>query len=173
MIIIITTALLWTMAIGLAVTLMVRSPGRMKLALRNAAHQGALTFTLIPMALLTASFLSEIMPARLISSGIGEETGFWGILIATAAGSVMPGGPSLTFPAAVFFLKSGAGTPQIIAFLTSWSVFALHRMLGYEIPLMGWRFSALRLTSAAILPIVAGLLAMALVEIWPRPIVMP
>jgi uncharacterized membrane protein YraQ (UPF0718 family) len=173
MIIIVTTALLWTMAIGLGVTLMVRSPGRMKLSLKNAAHQGALTFTLIPMALLTASFLSEIMPAQLISSGIGEETGFWGILIATAAGSVMPGGPSLTFPAAVFFLKSGAGTPQIIAFLTSWSVFALHRMLGYEIPLMGWRFSALRLTSAAILPIVAGLLAMALVEIWPRPIVMP
>ena len=173
MIVIVTTAILWTMAIGLAITLLVRSPGRMKLALKGAAAQGGITFTLIPMALLTAAFLAEIMPARLISSGIGEETGFLGILIATAAGTLMPGGPSLTFPAAVFFLKSGAGTPQIIAFLTSWSVFALHRMLGYEIPLMGWRFAALRLASAAVLPIVAGLIAMALVEVWPRPIVMP
>jgi uncharacterized membrane protein YraQ (UPF0718 family) len=173
MIVIITTAILWSMAMGLAVTLLVRSPGRMKLALRGAAAQGGITFTLIPMALLTAAFLAEIMPAQLISGGIGEETGFRGILIATLAGSIMPGGPSLTFPAAIFFLKSGAGTPQIIAFLTSWSVFALHRVLGYEIPLMGWRFSALRLVSAACLPIVAGLIAMALVEIWPRPIVMP
>ena len=50
----------------------------------------------------------------------------------------------------------------MIAFLTAWSVFAFHRVLIYEITLMGWRFSAVRLISSLILPPLAGLLAMIL-----------
>ena len=46
--------------------------------------------------------------------------------------------------------------------MPAWSVFAFHRVLIYEITLMGWRFSAIRLISSLILPPLAGLLAMAL-----------
>jgi uncharacterized protein len=35
----------------------------------------------------------------------------------------------------------------------------MHRILAYELPVMGWRFSAVRLLSSFFLPVVAGLLA--------------
>lgn len=50
-----------------------------------------------------------------------------------------------------FVMAVGAGLPQLVAFLTAWSVLALHRVLMYEAALMGWLFSVTRLTSSLIL----------------------
>jgi hypothetical protein len=47
----------------------------------------------------------------------------------------------------------------LIAFITAWSVFAFHRIVMYEIPVMGIRFAMLRLLSSLILPPLAGILA--------------
>jgi hypothetical protein len=74
----------------------------------------------------------------------------------------VPGGPILSFPIVVVLYKAGAGVPQLIAFLTAWSVFAFHRIMIYEVNLMGWRFTAVRLVSSLVLPPLAGLGAMAL-----------
>jgi hypothetical protein len=53
-----------------------------------------------------------------------------------------------------------------VAFLTAWSVFAFHRVLIYEITLMGWRFSAVRLTSSLVLPPLAGFLTAGLISLF-------
>lgn len=50
----------------------------------------------------------------------------------------------------------------MVALIAGWSVFALHRMLAYEAPIMGWRFVGLRLASCAVLPVLAGLIAEAI-----------
>src|SRR5690606_16076445 len=99
---------------------------------------------------------------------VGPESGFYGILAAVIFGAVIPGGPILTFPLALVIWRSGAGEAQMIALLGSWSVFAMHRIVSYELPLLGPRFVVLRLTSSGLLPILSGLLAMALLLLWPR-----
>jgi hypothetical protein len=73
----------------------------------------------------------------------------------------------VSFPVVVIFVQAGAGFPQVVAFVTAWSVIGFHRVLIYEIPLMGWRFSAIRLASSVVLPLVAGLLAATLQAIYP------
>jgi hypothetical protein len=59
-----------------------------------------------------------------------------------------------------------SGLPQLVAFLTAWSVFAFHRVLIYEATLMGWRFVALRLTASLVLPLLAGVLTAGLERIF-------
>ena len=116
-------------------------------------------FPRVVLALMTAGFLSQIVPQELVAGWLGAGSGFRGILIASLVGGVVPGGPVVSFPIAVILLKSGAGTPQLVAFLTAWSVFALHRVLAYELPLVGWRFSLVRFVSSLPLPLVTGFLA--------------
>lgn len=110
-------------------------------------------------ALPMAAILAELIPADAAVAWIGPESGFAGILVASAAGGFMPGGPFVTFPLVLAFAKAGAGVPQMAALITGWSIFAVHRILTWEYPVLGWRFVALRLLSALPLPVLAGLLA--------------
>ncbi len=112
-------------------------------------------------ALLAASFLAQLAPQAMIASVLGRDSGLIGILLASVVGGLLPGGPMTSFPIAVFMWQYGAGVPQMVALLTGWSVFAFNRVVAYELPIMGWRFTAVRLASALILPPLAGLFAAA------------
>ena len=57
---------------------------------------------------------------------------------------------------AITLLHSGAGVPQLVAFVTGWAVLAVHRVLALEIPLMGLRFTMVRLGASMFLPLIAG-----------------
>ena len=124
-------------------------------------------------ALPMAAFLAELMPADAAVAWIGPDSGFMGIVVASAAGGFMPGGPFVTFPLVLAFAKAGAGVPQMAALITGWSIFAVHRILTWEYPVLGWRFVALRLLSALPLPILAGLLAEWAVTVLPVSMGMP
>jgi hypothetical protein len=62
------------------------------------------------------------------------------------------------------FTKAGAGVPQMAALITGWSIFAVHRIITWEYPVLGWRFVAMRMIAALPLPIAAGLLAELVLE---------
>ncbi|WP_212524376.1 hypothetical protein [Actibacterium sp. MT2.3-13A] len=117
------------------------------------------------MALMAAGFIAQLIPSAFISRFLGEESGFLSIVIASLAGIIVPAGPVIAFSIAAVFVKSGASAPALVAFLTSWAVFAAHRILIYEIPLLGAGFLRLRLASACIIPLVAGGIAMAFVKL--------
>ena len=107
-----------------------------------------------------------LVPGEPVARYIGPDSGFPALLVASVVGGFVPGGPILSFPLVVVLYKAEAGLPQLIAFLTAWSVFAFHRVLIYELTIMGWRFSAVRLLSSLVLPPIAGLLAMALSQVF-------
>ena len=143
------------------------------LAIKPAAVSEARNFTLresirlairLPFALVAASLLAELIPDDWVADLIGSESGFAGILIAAFAGGLLPGGPMVSFPIALVLAGEGAGTAQLVALISGWSVFALHRVISYESPLLGWRFVALRLICSLPVPIVAGLLMAAVVS---------
>lgn len=117
----------------------------------------------LPFALLTASFLVQIVPVEALGHVIGPQSGILGIAVASVLGGLLPGGPMTSFPIAIVFQQSGAGLPQLVALIAGWSVFALHRLLAYEAPIMGWRFAALRILACLLLPLLSGLLAEVLV----------
>lgn len=139
-------------------------------ARRAVADTGTSLLKILPIfavALPMAAFLAELIPADAAETWIGPESGLTGIAIASVAGGLMPGGPFVTFPLVLAFAKAGAGVPQMAALITGWSIFALHRILTWEYPVLGWRFVAIRLIAAAPLPILAGLLAEAAVAVVP------
>jgi hypothetical protein len=82
-------------------------------------------------------------------------------------GAAVPAGGIVAFPIALAIYKVGVGVPQLIAFLTSWAVFAVHRVLAFEIPFLGARFVALRFAASFLLPPLSGLIAEILARMMP------
>ncbi len=111
-------------------------------------------------ALIAAGFIAVLIPKEQIAALLGSEAGILALPVAAAAGLIVPAGPVIAFAIAAVFAKSGASTPALITFITSWSIFAAHRILIYEIPLLGASFLRLRVLSAMVVPLLAGLIAL-------------
>jgi uncharacterized membrane protein YraQ (UPF0718 family) len=119
-------------------------------------------------ACLIASFVAVLMPRQTVMRWVGAESGFLGILIATLAGTICPGGPITIFPIAAAFVAIGADTGAAIAFITSWTLLGYARILVWELPFFGGEFVIWRTIISLPLPIVAGLLARFLVGLYAR-----
>jgi uncharacterized membrane protein YraQ (UPF0718 family) len=157
-------AALWALALVLGGWAARKPGGLSRKAAILAAGQFVRIMPRIAFALLVAGFVGKLIPGELVGAILGPETGARGILIASVIGGFTPGGPMISFPTVVVLSEAGAGVPQLVAFLTAWSVFAFHRVLVYESALMGWRFSAVRLVSSLALPPLAGFTAALLLE---------
>jgi uncharacterized membrane protein YraQ (UPF0718 family) len=148
--------------LALAVVALRQGTGVFTRGIERTIEQGAHLVPRIICALIAAGFIGKMMPSDLIARYLGNEAGISAILIATAAGVIRPAGPVIAFSIAAVFARADASVSALIAFITSWSLFAAHRIFMYEIPLLGFSFTRLRLASGAIAPILAGLIALAL-----------
>jgi uncharacterized protein len=111
---------------------------------------------------LAAGFAEILIPQTWIRESLGTDAGLRGILIASGAGLVTPAGPFVSMPIAALMIRAGAGVGAVVAFLTAWSLLALHRLVAWEVPILGWRFALLRYGLSLVLPVLAGLAARAL-----------
>lgn len=156
--------IIWGLVAVLTVLAWRKGEGKLKLALRRGMDMFLINGPRVLVALLAAGFLSHLLPKELIAQWLGEEAGWRGIAIGCLVGPFFPGGPLVIFPVLVALLKAGAGLPAVYAFLTSASVWGVHRILMFEIPMMGSRFAANRLLSSIVLPPLAGLMTVLLLQ---------
>lgn len=158
------TAALYGLAIVLGILVWVRKGRETAIdALGKAGYRALRALPRIVVAVLTAGFAGHLIPSGIVVNHIGPDSGLVGVLIAMLVGGFIPGGPILSFPLVVVLHEAGAGLVQLITLVTAWSVFAMHRVVIYEIPMMGWRFSVVRLLSSLPLPLIAaGITAMLL-----------
>jgi len=136
-----------------------------KLHIQGAKIAGENLMIMVPriiMAILVSGFFSVIVPTELVADWLGKDSGIKGMLIGFVAGGLTPGGPIICFPIVAIIFKAGAGIAPLIAFITSWSVFALHRLFAFEIPMLGLRFAMVRMLSSIILPFIAAVSALIL-----------
>jgi uncharacterized membrane protein YraQ (UPF0718 family) len=91
-----------------------------------------------------------------VSRHFGRQAGFRALVIAALAGMVTPGGPMVSLPFMVAAAHSGAGLPSLVAYMTSWSLFGLQRIIAWEAPLLGWKFVLTRVASSLAFPVLAG-----------------
>ena len=171
MLVIITPILMWGCALWLGWVAWRRGDGEFRRGLRVAAGYLGTMAPRILVALPMAAFLAELIPSDVVGEWLGATSGWRGILLASAVGMLVPAGGMIAFPLALALLKVGVGLPQLIAFLTAWSVFAIHRVIAFEIPLLGVQFAALRLASSLVLAPLSGLIATYVVPLtavgWP------
>jgi len=131
---------------------------------RTLLHQGlrsGLTdfFYLLPrltIGVVGAGYLAEVLPQELVAAWLGPGSGALGMAIASVAGALTPGGPVVGFAVGVSALKSGAGAPQVIAYTIAWALFAIQRLLLYELASMPRRVVLLRAAVSLPLPFLAA-----------------
>lgn len=157
--------ILWGIAGVLGVLVARRDRRQFVEALRSALLTLASILPRLCVAMILAGFIARLMPSEAIGHLIGYDSGWRGVALATLFGGSMPSGPMVAFPIVVVLRNADAGLPQIVAFLTAWSVFAWHRVLTYEIAILGWPFVVVRLMSSIVLPLIASVIAMALCEV--------
>lgn len=152
--------LLWSVVALLGTLTALRS----RPALYQAAREGSLDFLrLIPrlvLGVVGAGFLAEVLPQDILVTLIGPNSGLLGVTVATLAGVVTPGGPVVGFAIAATALKAGAGAPQVIAFVTAWSLYALQRLLVWEVPVLDPKVVWIRVIASLPLPFLAAGMAM-------------
>lgn len=122
---------------------------------------GNLLFQIIPLlilAFIVAGMVQVLVPHEIISRWVGMESGFRGILIGSAIGGFLPGGPFVSMPIAAGLLRTGASIGTMVALLTAWSLLAFTR-LPIEVGLLGWKFTFIRLACVFFFPPIAGFIA--------------
>ena len=117
---------------------------------------------LLVVSFLAAGLAEVLVPREWVGRALGEGSGIRGILIGTGVGALMPAGPFVVMPVAAVMVRAGAGAGPVVAFLTGWALLAVHRLVAWELPILGPRLAALRYGVSLALPVVAGLLARAL-----------
>lgn len=110
---------------------------------------------LVP-ALILAGMLQVIIPQEAVARYFGRQAGLPAIALASVAGVITPGGPMVSVPLLVVMANSGMALGPLVAYMTSWSLFGIQRIIAWEAPLMGWRFVTVRVVSSLAFPIVAG-----------------
>ena len=128
---------------------------------RRFTEQFAMLVPRMLCALVAAGFIAELIPKEAIARLLGHDAGLIAVPVAAAAGLIVPAGPVIAFAIAAVFARSGASTAALVTFVTSWSIFAAHRVLIYEIPLLGASFLRLRILSVLAVPLLAGILTYA------------
>lgn len=118
---------------------------------------------------LLGAFISEILPHEKISRSLGPQSGLRGLLIGTAFGAILPGGPFTAYPVAAALLTIGADFGATIAMVVSWTLIGYGRAVAWELPILGTDFTIWRILLSVPIPILAGALGRVVyVRLYPK-----
>ena len=135
-----------------------RGGGAHIVGLKSAGNLLLQILPLLIFAFIVGGMIQILVPQEIISKWVGAESGFRGLLIGSAIGGIMPGGPYVSMPIIAGLLRTGASIGTMVALITSWSLIAIAR-LPMEIGILGWRFALIRMACVFFFPPIAGLIA--------------
>jgi uncharacterized membrane protein YraQ (UPF0718 family) len=150
------TLVLAGLALILAIIAYLKDPGLPLIGARNGL---SLLWFILPRlvpALILAGLMQVLIPQEVVSRYFGARGGLKAIVIASVAGVLTPGGPMVSVPFMVALANSGAALPSLVAYMTSWSLFGMQRIIAWEAPLMGWHFVGARVLASLAFPVIAG-----------------
>lgn len=150
------TAAIWFVALVLLAVVWWRKPGGLTEVWRFTRKQGIPVSFRVVLGIMTAGFVSLLLPRDTIALVIGPGSGLTGVAFATVAGYLIPGGAGIAFPVLAALLHAGAGEMQIAAMLCAWSIFTVNRFFVWEVPTMGFAFARRRLAVSVLVPVLAG-----------------
>ena len=157
--------------VALSATLVYRRDG-IDGVMEILTHDLALFGGILPRVLagcLLGAFIAEILPHEKVSRSLGPTSGLKGLLIGTAFGAILPGGPFTVYPVASALLTVGADFGATIAMVVSWTLIGYGRAVAWELPIMGTDFTLWRIVISLPVPVLAGALGrLVYVRMYPR-----
>jgi hypothetical protein len=151
---------LWAIVAVLGLVAVSRSRSLCIDALRGGSRDFLQLLPRIVIGVIGSGYLAALLPEAVVADWLGPSSGMTGLSLAAIAGALTPGGPVVGFALATTALKSGAGAPQVIAYVIAWALFALQRVIIFEIPTMPARVVWLRVLVSLPLPFLGAWLAM-------------
>ncbi len=119
--------------------------------------------------LLLAAALRQLMAPGALARWMGADSGWFGLCVATIAGTLTPGGPMAAFPLVLVLAGAGADRGALVAYILGWSLNGFQKLLVYEVPLLGPEFAIMRTLVTLPMPVVAGWIARRLPIAWEPP----
>lgn len=118
---------------------------------------------------LLGAFIAEVLPHDKVARSLGPNSGLKGLLIGTAFGAILPGGPFTAYPVAAALLTVGADFGATIAMVVSWTLIGYGRAIVWELPILGTDFTLWRIVISLPLPVLAGALGrFVYVRLYPK-----
>jgi hypothetical protein len=154
--------LLWGSVVAVGLIALRRGRTVATASLREGAMDFINIVPRIALGVIGSGYIAAVIPQEIITGWLGPDSGWLGVLTAVIAGAATPGGPVVGFSIGAVALKAGGGTPQVIAYVTAWALFAFQRLLLWEIPFMPARFVWFRAAVSLPFPFVAAAIAMAI-----------
>jgi len=152
-------ALLW----GIVAVLVIVAAARGGSVVETGLREGALDFLRltprVAIGVIGSGYVAAVLPPEMLGHVLGPNSGIVGTAVAALAGTLTPGGPVVGFSIGVAALKSGAGAPQVIAYTTAWALFAIQRVISYEVIAMPAKIVWLRVVVSIPVPFLAALAA--------------
>jgi uncharacterized membrane protein YraQ (UPF0718 family) len=153
--------ILWGSVIGVGVVAYQNGPKVMTSSLREGAMDFVRIVPRIAVGVLGSGYIAAVIPQEVITGWLGPNSGWLGVATAVIAGAATPGGPVVGFSIGAVALKAGGGSPQVLAYVIAWALFAFQRLLLWEIPFMPARFVWFRAAVSLPFPFLAAAIAMA------------
>ena len=119
------TCVLYFAAAGLLFGSFIKSKEKTLLSLKKALKMFISVLPQFVGILILAGLLLAIITPETIRLAIGHESGFAGMLISSALGSIVIVPAIVAFPIAAELLKSGAGVLQIVVFVSTLTTVSL------------------------------------------------
>jgi len=158
---IIATATLWAVALGLVMYAWQLGDGSLVHGIEGGWGIMRRTILLLIIAFLIVGFVNVLSLQDLVQKWIGPQSGWQGLILGEGIGMLLPGGPYVVFPLIASLYQAGAGLGPAVALITSWAVLGSVSVT-FELPFMGWRFTAVRWGLGLLAPLLTGLLALLL-----------
>ena len=152
---------LWLIALGLSFFAWKKRDGSLIDGIEKGWKTLKKNMVILLIAFLIVGYVEVLSPQNLIEQYLGPESGWKGLLLAEVIGMLMPGGPYAVFPIVGVIYAGGAGLGPMVTLISSYSLLAL-LTITFELPFMGWRFTAVRWGIAALVPLLAGAIALLL-----------
>ncbi len=114
-------------------------------------------------AVLLAGFTQTLIPQGFVNNWLSDASGWRGIVLAWVAGIFTPIAGVFAMPLVAVLYKAGAGLAVIMTFLTSLATLSIMK-IPIEIGFYGWKLTAVRFAVSLFLPLIAGALTQAFVQ---------
>ncbi|PKM79313.1 MAG: permease [Firmicutes bacterium HGW-Firmicutes-13] len=113
------------------------------------------TAVLLILAFMAAGLIQTLISHDMITRWLGKESGWKGIILASAVGGIIPGGPYVYYPIASSFLNAGAEMGTLIAFVSAKSLWDIAR-LPMEAAILGPKLTLIRNAVTFFFPFIVG-----------------
>ena len=152
--------ILWGSVAAVGTIAWQRGPKVLTASMREGTMDFIRVVPRIALGVVGSGYIAAVIPQEIITGWLGPDSGWSGVLTAVIAGAATPGGPVIGFSIGAVALKSGGGTPQVVAYVIAWALFAFQRLILWEIPFMPARFVWFRAAVSLPFPFLAAGLSM-------------